>query len=84
MLAAGLFALLMLPSAVGNGPGWPQLALGVVMFAALVFRRVRPVESFAVVALAGRVVLLADGRLAGQITEPTADSVLAGLRGLGA
>jgi putative ABC transport system ATP-binding protein len=35
-------------------------------------------------AYAGRVVLLADGRLAGQITEPTADSVLAGLRGLGA
>ena len=35
-------------------------------------------------ACAGRVVLLADGRLAGQITEPTADSVLAGLRGLGA
>ena len=55
VLAAGLFALLMLPSVVGNGPGWPQLALGVVMFAALVFRRVRPVESFAVVALAGLV-----------------------------
>ncbi|HEX6234328.1 MAG TPA: ABC transporter ATP-binding protein [Jiangellaceae bacterium] len=35
-------------------------------------------------AYADRVVLLADGALAGEISEPTADSVLAGLRGLGA
>ncbi|HEX6235338.1 MAG TPA: histidine kinase [Jiangellaceae bacterium] len=54
-LAAGLFALLTLPSAVGYDPGWPHLVLGGVMFAALVFRRVRPVESFAVVALTGLV-----------------------------
>jgi hypothetical protein len=53
VLAAGLFALLLLPSAVGNGPDRPQLALGAVTFTALVFRRVRPAESFAVVSLAG-------------------------------
>jgi signal transduction histidine kinase len=53
VLAAGLFTLLTLPSAVGYDPGSPHLALGGVMFAALVFRRVRPVASFAVVALAG-------------------------------
>jgi signal transduction histidine kinase len=53
VLAAGLFTLLMLPSAIGNGLDWLQLALGAVMFTALVFRRVRPVESFAVVSLAG-------------------------------
>ena len=35
-------------------------------------------------AYADRVVLLADGRLAGELTDPTADSVLAALRGLGA
>ncbi|SNX94264.1 putative ABC transport system ATP-binding protein [Geodermatophilus sabuli] len=35
-------------------------------------------------AYADRVVLLADGRLAGEIQRPTADSVVAALRGLGA
>ncbi|WP_106538055.1 ABC transporter ATP-binding protein [Haloactinopolyspora alba] len=35
-------------------------------------------------AYADRVVLLADGRLAGEITEPTADTVIDGLRQLGA
>jgi putative ABC transport system ATP-binding protein len=38
----------------------------------------------AAAAYADRVVLLADGRVAGEIAEPTADSVLAALRGLGA
>ena len=33
---------------------------------------------------ADRVVLLADGRLAGEIAEPTADDVLAAMRTLGA
>lgn len=33
---------------------------------------------------ADRVVLLADGRIAGEITQPTTDTVLAALRGLGA
>jgi putative ABC transport system ATP-binding protein len=35
-------------------------------------------------AYADRVVLLADGRLAGELAEPTAESVLDALRGLGA
>ena len=35
-------------------------------------------------AYADRVVLLADGRLAGELTQPTAESVLDALRGLGA
>ncbi|MGY1634799.1 ABC transporter ATP-binding protein [Geodermatophilus sp. SYSU D01186] len=35
-------------------------------------------------AYADRVVLLADGRLAGEVHRPTADSVVAALRGLGA
>ncbi len=68
VLAAGLFALLAVPSAFGYDPGWPHLALGAVMFGALVFRRVRPVESFAVVALAGFVQWIAGapcGPLAG-------------------
>lgn len=34
-------------------------------------------------AYADRVVMLADGRLSGEILEPTADSVMDGLRGLG-
>ncbi len=38
----------------------------------------------AAAAYADRVVLLADGRVAGDIDDPTADSVLAALRGLGA
>jgi putative ABC transport system ATP-binding protein len=38
----------------------------------------------AAAAYADRVVLLADGRVAGDVAEPTADSVLAALRGLGA
>jgi putative ABC transport system ATP-binding protein len=38
----------------------------------------------AAAAYADRVVLLADGRLAGEIDRPTADTVLAALRGLGA
>ena len=38
----------------------------------------------AAAAYADRVVLLADGRLAGEIDRPTADSVLSALRGLGA
>jgi len=33
---------------------------------------------------ADRVVLLADGRLAGEINQPTADSVLSALKHLGA
>ncbi len=37
----------------------------------------------AAAAYADRVVLLADGRLAGEITAPSVDSVMAGLRGLG-
>ncbi|HEX5994048.1 MAG TPA: histidine kinase [Jiangellales bacterium] len=53
VLAAGLFALLTLPFMAGYDQDWPRLALGTVMFAALVFRRVRPVASFTVVALAG-------------------------------
>jgi signal transduction histidine kinase len=53
VLAIGLFVLLILASAFGYDPGWPHITLGAVMFGALVFRRVRPVESFAAVALAG-------------------------------
>ena len=59
-LSITLFALLSLTSASGYEPGWPHPALGAVMFGALVFRRVRPVESFAVVALAGLVQWIAD------------------------
>ncbi|HEX6337903.1 MAG TPA: histidine kinase [Jiangellaceae bacterium] len=55
VLAAALFTLFMVPSTFGYAPGWPHVALGGVMFGALVFRRVRPVESFATVALAGLV-----------------------------
>ena len=33
---------------------------------------------------AARVLLLADGRMAGELRHPTADDVLAALRGLGA
>ena len=35
-------------------------------------------------AYADRVVLLADGRLAGELADPTTDSVIDALRGLGA
>ena len=35
-------------------------------------------------AYADRVVLLADGRLAGEVHEPTTDSIINALRGLGA
>jgi putative ABC transport system ATP-binding protein len=38
----------------------------------------------AAAAYADRVVLLADGRVAGDVAEPTVDSVIAALRGLGA
>ena len=37
----------------------------------------------AAAAYADRVALLADGRLAGEVTEPTADTVLDALRNLG-
>jgi signal transduction histidine kinase len=77
-LAAGLFALLTLPSVVGD-PSWPHLALGGVMFGALVFRRVRPVESFAVVALAGFVQWTA-----GVILSPIDAAVLLALYSIAA
>ena len=35
-------------------------------------------------AYADRVVLLADGRLAGEVHQPTPDSIIGALRGLGA
>jgi signal transduction histidine kinase len=59
-LAVALFVLLTLPFAFGYDPGWPHVVLGGVMFGALVFRRVRPVESFAAVTLAGLVQWIAD------------------------
>ncbi|WP_203454367.1 sensor histidine kinase [Jiangella aurantiaca] len=47
-IALGLFLTVVVFSAAAYDPGWAHLMLGAVMCAALVFRRMRPVESFAV------------------------------------
>ncbi|TDE08902.1 sensor histidine kinase [Jiangella asiatica] len=54
-LAAGLFLVFVVLSAAAYDPAWAHAVLGGLMCAALVFRRVRPVESFAVVSAAGLV-----------------------------
>jgi signal transduction histidine kinase len=55
VLAAVLFVIFGLSSALTFDPRLPHLALGVAIYGALAFRRVRPVESFAAVAVAGLV-----------------------------
>ncbi|WP_199521386.1 sensor histidine kinase [Jiangella anatolica] len=54
-IALGLFLTVVVFSAAAYDPGWAHLTLGAVMCAALVFRRMRPVESFAVLVGCGLV-----------------------------
>ncbi len=55
VIALGLLVTLVVFSAAALDPGWAHFVLGTVMCAALAFRRVRPVESFGVLVVAGLV-----------------------------
>ncbi|WP_203416662.1 sensor histidine kinase [Jiangella ureilytica] len=55
VIALGLLLTLVLFSAAAFDPGWAHFVLGAVMCAALVFRRVRPIEAFGVLVASGLV-----------------------------
>ncbi|RIQ10882.1 sensor histidine kinase [Jiangella rhizosphaerae] len=55
VIALGVFVTMVVFTAAAFDPAWAHFVLGTVMCAALVFRRVRPVESFGVLVAAGLV-----------------------------